>query len=189
MGWIGLDSWSRLKSVLTKILWHVHDTMFNIPWSFQGDWLPRSYKIQAKHLKPMLNSYHPNDKFPADVQSVYVTTCMTPGFFQDLWRTIRDAIFVCIVTSRVYITSMFIIHLAQNIWWPYNIILYYICDNIIIIIYDYWYSAFKFMVRRQFVLWNAKTAPPTRVLSMTTLNLKFPNGLSYFLWRIICVQV
>ena len=54
----------------------------------------------------MLISYHPNDKFPADVQPVYVTTCMTPGFFQDLWRTIGDAIFVHIVISRVLNTSM-----------------------------------------------------------------------------------
>ena len=54
----------------------------------------------------MLNSYHLNDKFPTDVQPVYVTTCMTPGFFQDLKRTIADANFVCIVTSRVYITFM-----------------------------------------------------------------------------------
>ena len=54
----------------------------------------------------MLSSYHPNDKFPADVQPVYVTTCMTPGFFQDLWRTIGDAIFVHIVISRVFNSSM-----------------------------------------------------------------------------------
>ena len=63
----------------------------------------------------MLNSYHLNDKFPTDVQPVYVTICMIPGFFQDLWRTIGDAIFVCIVTSRVYFTSM-----EFTLIWPMN---------------------------------------------------------------------
>ena len=54
----------------------------------------------------MPNSYQPNDKSPASVQPVYVATCTTHGFFQDLCRTIGDSIFVHIVTSRVYITSM-----------------------------------------------------------------------------------
>ena len=54
----------------------------------------------------MPNSYQPNDKSPASVQPVYVATCITHGFFQNLWRTIGDAIFVHIVTSSVYITSM-----------------------------------------------------------------------------------
>ena len=54
----------------------------------------------------MPNSFQPNDKSPASVQPVYVATCITHGFFQNLWRTIGDAIFVHIVTSSVYITSM-----------------------------------------------------------------------------------
>ena len=54
----------------------------------------------------MLNFYQSNDKSYADAQPVYVATCITHGFFQDLCRTIGDAIFVHIVTSRVYITFM-----------------------------------------------------------------------------------
>ena len=54
----------------------------------------------------MLNFYQSNGKSYADAQPVYVATCITHGFFQDLCRTIGDAIFVHIVTSRVYITFM-----------------------------------------------------------------------------------
>ena len=85
----------------------------------------------------MLNSYHLNDKFPTDVQPVYVTTCMTPGFFQDLWRTIGDTIFVCIVTSRVYITSMGkpqcsnIEHLSVFYYWVHSNILVLIYHQVI----------------------------------------------------------
>ena len=59
----------------------------------------------------MPNSYQPNDKFPASVQPVYVAKCITHGFFQNLWRTIGDDIFVHIVTSSVYITSMATLHI------------------------------------------------------------------------------
>ena len=110
---IGLDSWSRLNSLFTKILWRVHDTMFNIPWNFQGNWLPRSYKIQA--LKPMLNSYQLNDKFPTDVQPVYVTTCMTPGFFQNLWRTIGDAIFYAL-SPLEFILALWCMGTSNIVW-------------------------------------------------------------------------
>ena len=71
----------------------------------------KSHK-HIKRSKLMPNSYQPNDKSPASVQPVYVATCITHGFFQNLWRTIGDAIFVHIVTSSVYITSMLVIVLS-----------------------------------------------------------------------------
>ena len=57
----------------------------------------------------MLNFYQSNDKSYEDAQAVYVATCITHGFFQDVCRTIGDAIFVHAVTSRVYITFMVLI--------------------------------------------------------------------------------
>ena len=112
-------------------------------WNFQNNWYARSLTNTEKLSKTMLNSYQPNDKSPASVQPVYVATCITHGFFQDSCRTIGDAIFVHIVTSRVYNTSMIWSHTSSYMYIHYRLShslhkTYWLCDTVY---FNYMYSS------------------------------------------------